>query len=721
MGKIFVKVGNRLLNVVSVLNRSCERENCEGELFRVRLGDIFIEPFQGNLAKLKCLDVVLENAYQENKYEENKSKEPQKVDSFLSKKSSSGMTRPASREPEKTQAADQKSESDTKSLVQVVLKRVKTHGLKWPYHPVQVLSWIFYVVNLGSYYVVILPCILSLSFVTIFVLSIVYAFINIGVLFYAIKAMWCNPTDLEVLKSRELMSKGIIPEKGKLTFFCQVCESYVSERSKHCGSCNRCVENFDHHCKWLNNCIGGKNYKTFILLIILVGIQTCYYTISGILYTILGFRKHPDDSETSLCLIERDDHKPTAILVTCLVLATTVVSLLLSIGIFMLLKLHYKLSKYSFTTYEYLNYTHERKSRLQRLKQGYITKQKFDELELKAKNKAFKKKSKVLQEVDGPMAQQTIAAKMMKKQEEAKGSIAKELHLNSKGKDKMVNETEPQMRDLGTDHPCDNALEENDLVFGKKTTQKSNNFWCSSVFCIPCTRRVNEDQNVVHRKDDLHEDSKESLMKTIINNDSTKSKRQKNSKFLRTEESYKPCSDDEEPEDDQEEFKADHFRREPLDLPHQSFSSKKEEQANTLEIFHNQGRDIENSISNKSIGSSIIERRVGFKHEEEMIYDYKTENYKKTNDRMELTKKQRLPPLSQHNNFLGDYKDQFVHKSFQRNSPRMDLLYKSSEESHRESRPSTEMYDHKGAELDVYCMDKIEEESPSLYNKKVNE
>ena len=50
--------------------------------------------------------------------------------------------------------------------------------------------------------------------------------------------------------------------------YCEACQMYVNESTKHCSRCEECIEGFDHHCKWLNKCIGRDNYRRFVLLVL---------------------------------------------------------------------------------------------------------------------------------------------------------------------------------------------------------------------------------------------------------------------------------------------------------------------------------------------------------------------------------------------------------------------------------------------------------------------
>jgi palmitoyltransferase len=52
-----------------------------------------------------------------------------------------------------------------------------------------------------------------------------------------------------------------------LHLWCQLCNCYVNETSKHCGACNRCSYEFDHHCNWLNTCVAHNNYWNFYRLV----------------------------------------------------------------------------------------------------------------------------------------------------------------------------------------------------------------------------------------------------------------------------------------------------------------------------------------------------------------------------------------------------------------------------------------------------------------------
>lgn len=50
----------------------------------------------------------------------------------------------------------------------------------------------------------------------------------------------------------------------------QICPECIIKRpprSRHCQTCDRCVEKFDHHCPWINNCIGARNLGFFYLFL----------------------------------------------------------------------------------------------------------------------------------------------------------------------------------------------------------------------------------------------------------------------------------------------------------------------------------------------------------------------------------------------------------------------------------------------------------------------
>ena len=51
---------------------------------------------------------------------------------------------------------------------------------------------------------------------------------------------------------------------------CPDCSIIKTPRSRHCSTCNFCVERYDHHCPWVNNCIGAKNHHYFMTFLTFV-------------------------------------------------------------------------------------------------------------------------------------------------------------------------------------------------------------------------------------------------------------------------------------------------------------------------------------------------------------------------------------------------------------------------------------------------------------------
>ncbi|XP_037464814.1 protein S-acyltransferase 24-like isoform X3 [Triticum dicoccoides] len=76
-----------------------------------------------------------------------------------------------------------------------------------------------------------------------------------------------NQRDDEPLLKMELDNPALLT--GNWSQLCITCKIVRPVRSKHCSTCDRCVEQFDHHCPWVSNCVGKKNKWEFFMFITL--------------------------------------------------------------------------------------------------------------------------------------------------------------------------------------------------------------------------------------------------------------------------------------------------------------------------------------------------------------------------------------------------------------------------------------------------------------------
>lgn len=152
-------------------------------------------------------------------------------------------------------------------------KQRRTNGLQMPWHPQQVAGWLVLATFGACSFGILLPGLgPSLYPIALFVLGSLF-FLHVV---SHVAALLIDPADPQLRalggpKCREAVpdldknKHAHVIENGK----CHLCNIYTSgHRTKHCGSCNKCVEKFDHHCKWLNHCVGARNYVAFIVSVV---------------------------------------------------------------------------------------------------------------------------------------------------------------------------------------------------------------------------------------------------------------------------------------------------------------------------------------------------------------------------------------------------------------------------------------------------------------------
>ncbi|CAI2362346.1 unnamed protein product [Moneuplotes crassus] len=274
--------------------------------------------------------------------------------------------------------------------INVKFKKTKSHGLMSPLHPQQVGTWVVMTILVLSFYLFLVPGTYYIGTGFAVFIGLVYGSLLIGVVIFCLRATLTDPTDRNVLYERQCRKEGVEAEENdELEFFCDVCEAYVHERTKHCGECNRCSDLFDHHCKWLNNCIGGKNYADFLILISVLCAQTLIFMIISLIFVITALSSKSKFQEGFYKYYDTDLNRfGLAVFIVILnILCGLIVFFTIS-----LVFLHIKLKKIGLTAYEYIVYKEEAQERLELFEAGEMSRGEYEEEERKAQDDLRKKK-----------------------------------------------------------------------------------------------------------------------------------------------------------------------------------------------------------------------------------------------------------------------------------------------------------------------------------------
>lgn len=220
----------------------------------------------------------------------------------------------------------------------------RKNGLQFPLHPQQIISWVITGLNFIEFYLILL--LLPGSYIIPF--GCIYALIVICIITTGVYVTVCNPESYSLGLSRTASKSGKILSDIEYPHVCNVCEAYIKTHTKHCGNCQKCIEDFDHHCKWVNNCIGSRNYRWFVALVASTLLSQVVLILENlILLTEFIINLQDLFSNDNIYGIHR-------IFISIFSVLFSIESLGLLIGLSYLLSFHIWIRSKNMTTYDYI-------------------------------------------------------------------------------------------------------------------------------------------------------------------------------------------------------------------------------------------------------------------------------------------------------------------------------------------------------------------------------
>ena len=137
--------------------------------------------------------------------------------------------------------------------------------------------FIIYFIQILGFLIFLLPIINEIDFY-IFINSIFIVFLIYFILLC--KNSKFNPIDYQ----NETNLLKIVENGENINDYCPKCLIKKKKFTVHCFICDVCIEDFDHHCYWINKCVGEKNYKIFILFLVVNLIAIIFYLYLDFIY-----------------------------------------------------------------------------------------------------------------------------------------------------------------------------------------------------------------------------------------------------------------------------------------------------------------------------------------------------------------------------------------------------------------------------------------------------